>query len=149
MDRNAKIKGEIRRFVLTTVVRDSRRGGNMNKRGLSLVEVQEIPKESLILLSGPPGAGKSTFCHQVVLNNIAAERPIIFVTTEQSPSSVLGCLKEKWMGEPAPGVLNFVDAFTDTVGLTCTPRSDTVCATCADLNSLSMATTKLQEKIGQ
>jgi predicted hydrocarbon binding protein/KaiC/GvpD/RAD55 family RecA-like ATPase len=121
----------------------------MEKRGLSLAEMQEIPKESLILLAGPPGAGKSTFCHQTVLNSVAAERPIIFVTTEQSPTSILGRLKEKGMGEPRPETLSFVDAFTETVGLTCIPRSDTVCANCADLNSLSMATTKLQEKMGQ
>ena len=121
----------------------------MEKRGLSLAEIQEIPKESLILLSGPPGAGKSTFCHRTVLNSVAAERPIIFVTTEQSPSNILGRLKEKGMGEPRPETLSFIDAFTETVGLTCIPRSDTVCANCADLNSLSMATTKLQERMGQ
>jgi|GEM_PF-643643 len=121
----------------------------MEKRGWSLAEIQEVPKESLILLSGPPGAGKSTFCHQMVLNGIATERPIIFVTTEQTPSVIIKLLREKGMGEPTPATLSFVDAFTDTVGLTCTPRSDTVCATCADLNSLSMATTKLQERIGQ
>ena len=121
----------------------------MEKRRLSLRELQEVPKNSLILLAGPPGAGKSTFCHQMVLNGIATERPVIFVTTEQSPSVVMGLLREKGMGEPTPTALSFVDAFTDTVGLTCTPRSDTVCADCADLNSLSMATTKLQEKIGQ
>ena len=89
----------------------------MEKRGLSLAEIQEVPKESLTLLVGPPGVGKSTFCHQVVLNSIASERPIIFVTTEQSPSGVTGLLKEKGMGESIPGALSFVDAFTETVGL--------------------------------
>ena len=121
----------------------------MDKRRLSLAEIQEVPKNNLILLAGPPGAGKSTFCHQIVLNGIAIERPVIFVTTEQSPSEVTALLREKGMGEPTPAALSFVDAFTDTVGLTCTPRSDTVCANCADLNSLSMATIKLQERIGQ
>jgi len=121
----------------------------MEKRGLSLTQIQEVPKESLILLSGPPGAGKSTFCHQMVLNGIAAERPIIFITTEQSPSAVVGLLREKGMGESIPGALSFVDAFTETVGLSCTPRLDTVCANCADLNSLSIATTRLQERMGQ
>jgi predicted hydrocarbon binding protein/KaiC/GvpD/RAD55 family RecA-like ATPase len=122
---------------------------DMEKRGLSLADIQEVPKESLILLSGPPGAGKSTFCHQMVLNNIAAERAVIFVTTEQSPSGVTGLLSEKGMGESTPGALSFVDAFTETVGLTCTPRSDTVCANCADLNSLSIAITKLRDRTGK
>ena len=121
----------------------------MEKRRLSITEIQEVPKENLVLLVGPPGAGKSTFCYQVVLNSIAIERPIIFVTTEQRPSVIIKLLREKGMGKPTPAALSFVDAFTDTVGLTCTPRSDTVCANCADLNSLSMATIKLQERIGQ
>ena len=121
----------------------------MDKKELSLTKIQEIPKESLILLSGPPGAGKSTFCHHTVLDGIASDRPVIFVTTERSPSAVTELLKDMGAGEPAPGALNFVDAFTETVGLTCTQRPDTVCANCSDLNSLSMATTTLQEKVGQ
>jgi predicted hydrocarbon binding protein/KaiC/GvpD/RAD55 family RecA-like ATPase len=121
----------------------------MDRRGSSLAKIQEVPRDSLTLLVGPPGAGKSTFCHHAVLDGIASERPVIFVTTERSPSGVTELLKERGIGEPPPGALSFVDAFTETVGLTCTQRSDTVCANCADLNSLSMATTKMQERIGQ
>jgi predicted hydrocarbon binding protein/KaiC/GvpD/RAD55 family RecA-like ATPase len=119
----------------------------MERKGLSLAQIQEIPKESLILLSGPPGAGKSTFCHHTVLDGIASDRPVIFITTERSPSGITELLRERGMGEQV--ALNFVDAFTETVGLTCTQRPDTVCANCSDLNSLSMATTTLQEKVGQ
>jgi len=121
----------------------------MEKRGLSLAEIQEVPNESLILLSGPPGAGKSTFCHQVVLNGLAMDRPVVYVTTEHGPSEVTDLLKERGVGEPAPGALNFVDAFGETVGATMPERPDTVNANCEDLNSISMAITKLQEKLGR
>ena len=119
----------------------------MEKRGLSLAEIQEVPKNNLILLAGPPGVGKSTFCHQVVIKSIADDRPVIFVTTERSSTDIIEILNERGMGEFRR--LNFVDAFTETVGLTCTQRPDTVCANCADLNSLSIAITKLQERVGR
>jgi len=121
----------------------------MEKRRVSLADIQEVPDNSLILLTGPPGAGKSTFCYQMVLNSIAAEGPVIFVTTEQNPSRIVGFLKEKGMGESSPGALNFVDAFGQTVGLAAPERPDTISANCVDLNSISMATTRLQERIGQ
>jgi CRP-like cAMP-binding protein/KaiC/GvpD/RAD55 family RecA-like ATPase len=121
----------------------------MEKRGLSLAEIQEIPRDSLTLVIGPPGAGKSAFCHQVVLNNIAENRPVIFVTTEQSPSGVAQLLAEKGIGDPKSEVLSFVDAFSQTVGVETLDRPDTICADCADLNSISIATTRLQERMGQ
>lgn len=121
----------------------------MEKRRVSLAEIQEVPKESLILVAGPPGAGKSTFCYQMVLNSIAAEGPVIFVATEQNPSRIVSFLKEKGMGESSPGALSFVDAFGQTVGLAVSERPDTIGANCVDLNSISMATTRLQERIGQ
>lgn len=111
---------------------------------MSLAQIQEAPEKGLILLAGAPGAGKSTFCHQVVLNSLAAYRPVIFVTTERSASEVVSLLREKGLGEPIPGALRFVDAFSETVGLTPKQRSDTVHANCADLNSLSITITKLQ-----
>ena len=114
---------------------------------MSVAKIQEVPDNSLILLSGPPGAGKSTFCHQVVAKSIAADRPVIFVTSERDPVEVIELLSERGMGSPVG--LNFVDAFTETVGLTTTERSDTVVANCADLNTLSIAITKLQQRTGQ
>ena len=116
---------------------------------MSLAEIQEAPDRGLILVAGPPGGGKSTFCHQVVLNSLAADRPVIFVTTERSASDIVSLLREKGLGEPTPGALSFVDAFTETVGLTTTQRSDAVQANCADLNSLSIAITRLQQRRGK
>jgi predicted hydrocarbon binding protein/KaiC/GvpD/RAD55 family RecA-like ATPase len=113
---------------------------------MSLAKIQEPPDKGLVLLAGVPGAGKSTFCQQVALNSIATDRPVIFVTSERSSVEVAELLSERGIGESVG--LSFVDAFTETVGLTCTSRPDTVCANCADLNSLSIAITKLQERTG-
>jgi KaiC/GvpD/RAD55 family RecA-like ATPase/predicted hydrocarbon binding protein len=124
-------------------------GGKVGKRGFSLSAVQDIPKESLILLSGPPGVGKSTFCHQAVLNGLAMEKPVVYVTTEHGPHEVIGLLKEKGLGEFPIGALSFIDAFTETVGVKTPVRSDTVGANCEDLNSISMAIAKLQDRIGR
>jgi predicted hydrocarbon binding protein/KaiC/GvpD/RAD55 family RecA-like ATPase len=116
---------------------------------MSLAEIQEVPKNSLILLSGPPGAGKSTFCHRAVLNGLAMDKPVIFVTTEKGPAEIVGLLRERGMGELAPAALSFVDAFDETVGVATPERPDTIHANCVDLNSISIATTRLQERMGQ
>jgi KaiC/GvpD/RAD55 family RecA-like ATPase/predicted hydrocarbon binding protein len=121
----------------------------MDKRGLSLAEIQDVPKGNLILLTGSPGAGKSTFCHQAVLNGLAMDRPVIYVTTEHGPSEVVDLLKVRGMGEFPSGALSFIDAFGETVGATSPERSDTLSANCEDLNSISMAIAKLQERIGR
>jgi len=116
---------------------------------MSLADIQEVPDNSLILLTGPPGAGKSTFCYQAVLSGLATDKPVIFVTTEHGPTEVIGLLQEEGMGEFPPRALNFVDVFGETVGLATAERPDTIGANCEDLNSMSMAVDKLQQKIGR
>jgi predicted hydrocarbon binding protein/KaiC/GvpD/RAD55 family RecA-like ATPase len=121
----------------------------MENRRASLAQITDTPVSSLILVTGPPGAGKSTFCHQVALNSLAIDRPVIFVTTEQRPAQVLNGLKERGLGQPTPEALSFVDAFSQTVGVAAPERPDTIHANCMDLNSISIAATRLQERMGQ
>jgi predicted hydrocarbon binding protein/KaiC/GvpD/RAD55 family RecA-like ATPase len=116
---------------------------------MSLAQIQEAPDKGLILLAGPPGAGKSAFCHQVVLNSVATDRPVIYVTTEQPASDVMSVLKERGLGEPMPGAVCFVDAFSETVGMDTPNRPDTTYASCMDLNSISIAATRLQKRMAQ
>jgi len=114
---------------------------------VSITQLQEIPSKSMILLVGPPGSGKSTFCQQAVLNCFTVDRSVIFVTTEHGPSEVINLLRERGLGELPSGMLSFVDAFGETVGAITPERQDTVVANCEDLTSISLAIAKLQEKI--
>jgi len=113
-----------------------------------LAQIREVPSKNMILLVGPPGSGKSTFCHQTVLSNIAI-KPIIYVTTESAPFKVEDTLRQSGLGEVLPHPLGFVDAFHETVGLPSTARSDTVNASSEDLTSLSIAISKLRERMDE
>ena len=116
---------------------------------VSLSQLQDVPSKNLILLVGPTGAGKSTFCHQVALRSMTVDRPIIFVTTEYGSSDAERALREKGLGEAEPGLLNFIDAYHETVGLSVPDRPDTLHAHCEDLSSIGIAISKLQEQAGK
>jgi len=115
---------------------------------VSLAQLHEVPVNNLILLAGPPGSGKTTFCHQVVLSSIEM-RPVIYVTTESAPSKVLNSLRQRGLGEALPHSLCFVDAFHETVGLPSLARPDTVNASSGDLTGLGIAISKQQESMGE
>lgn len=74
---------------------------------MSLAKIREAPQRSLMLLIGPPGAGKSTFCHQMILDSVAAGRSVLLVTTERSVPDIIGILSEKGLGKSTPEALSF------------------------------------------
>jgi predicted hydrocarbon binding protein/KaiC/GvpD/RAD55 family RecA-like ATPase len=115
----------------------------------SLSQLQEVPPENLILLVGPPGSGKSSFCEQTVLQSLTIETPIIYLTTESTPSKTEARLKERGLSEAQKGLLNYVDAYNETVGVSAPDRPDTAYADCNDLSSIDIAILKLQERIGR
>jgi predicted hydrocarbon binding protein/KaiC/GvpD/RAD55 family RecA-like ATPase len=116
---------------------------------VSLAQIQEIPAKNMILLVGPPGSGKSTFCQQALLQRLAADRPVIYVTTEYDPAEAVNNLRGIGLGEIEQGMLNFVDVYTETVGVSVTDRSDTVYADCNNLSSIDIAISKLESKINK
>jgi len=116
---------------------------------VSLTQIQEVPPKNMILLVGPPGSGKSTFCQQAILKGLAIDKPIIYVTTERGPSKAEAALKERGLAQVEPGLLSFVDAYNETVGVSVSDRPDTVYADCNDLSSVDIAISKLSERIGR
>jgi predicted hydrocarbon binding protein len=77
------------------------------------------------------------------------DKPVIYVTTEYGPSRAEAALKERGLGEIEPGLLYYIDAYNETVGLSVLDRPDTVNAHCEDLSSISIAISKLQERTGK
>ena len=75
------------------------------------------------------------------------DKPVIYVTTKYGSSDAERALKERGLREVEPSLLSFVDAYNETVGLSVSDRLDTVPADCANLSSLSIAISKLQERI--
>ncbi len=116
---------------------------------VSLSQLQEVPLRNMILLVGPPGTGKSAFCEQVILHSLAIDRSIIYVTTEYGPSEAERTLRERGLLEVEPGLLNFIDAYNETVGLPVPDRPDTARADCDDLSSIGVAISKTSDRIGR
>jgi predicted hydrocarbon binding protein/KaiC/GvpD/RAD55 family RecA-like ATPase len=114
---------------------------------VSISQLQDIPSENLILLVGPPGAGKSYFCEQAALQNLAVGKPTIYLTTDCDPAKTQTRLGEKGLGEIDPELLYFIDAYSETVGLSISDRPNITSADCSNLSSIGVALSKLQEQI--
>ena len=112
-----------------------------------IAEIQNIPHKKLVLVTGSPGAGKSTLSQQIALQNIASGLQVLYVITESTSDDLVHDLRARGLGETRPDSLAIVDAYTQTVGLACSAQSTTVCANCADLNSISMSVTKLRKRL--
>jgi len=115
---------------------------------VSIAQLQDIPPENMILLVGPPGAGKSYFCEQTALHRLAIGKPIIYLTTNCDPLKTQARLGEEGLGEIESGLLYFIDAYNETVGLSVSDRPNTAKADCGNLSSISIALSKLEEQIG-
>jgi predicted hydrocarbon binding protein len=89
------------------------------------------------------------FAEQVILHNLAMDKPIIHVTTECGSSEAEKSLKERGLGDIEPGLLNYVDAYNETVGVALSNRVDTVNADCNDLSSIDIAISRTQERLSK
>jgi len=116
---------------------------------VSVSQLQDIPFENMILVVGPPGAGKSYFCEQAALQRLAIGKPVIYLTTDCNSSKTQARLEEKGLGEIAPGLLYFIDAYSETVGLSVSDQHNTASADCASLSTIGIALSKLQERLGK
>ncbi|MCS7214429.1 MAG: KaiC domain-containing protein [Candidatus Calescibacterium sp.] len=62
--------------------------------GLDQILGGGIPEKSILVLEGGPGTGKTIFGLQFLIEGLASNEPGIFLTTDESPSRILGTLNQ-------------------------------------------------------
>jgi len=69
----------------------------------------------LFLLIGPPGVGKTIFCKQYAFNSLRNGNPVVYLSTEESPSMIVESMKKfEWNVNiyARTNKLRIIDAFS-------------------------------------
>jgi hypothetical protein len=77
------------------------------------------------------------------------DRPVIFLTTEYDPSRAEKLLREKGLDMIESGLLNFIDPYNETGGLSVSDRPNTIGANCGNLTTMGIAISKMQKRIAR
>ena len=104
-----------------------------------------FPKDSTILLVGPPGVGKSIFCEQVLNKGVEMKEKCIFVTFDTRPEAIRDSMAR--FGWRINGNLTFLDCFSWRIGSEC--NSVYAIDGLSDLNQLNMVFTDMLRDIGK
>jgi len=71
-----------------------------------------FPSASAILLVGPPGVGKSTFCQQFIMEGLLEDQPAIYITLDISPEEAKQSLERMGLQKEKEDDIRFVDAYS-------------------------------------
>ena len=115
----------------------------------ALIDLLDMPKGGFVLVTGLPGAGKSTFALRSQLHQLLDRGgDCVSIVTEQAPDSTrhyMAQLDTRFADrEKLP--LHFVDAYRGTVGI---KAEEGVEASCGDLNSISLGISQALKKSDQ
>lgn len=117
----------------------------------ALFEQKEFPKGRQILVTGPPGSGKTVFGLQFLINGaLHSDEPGVFVSFDDLPCHIrndmhsFGWNIQQLEEEFNPPLITMVDGFSARVGLT-TSEKFTIKA---NIDSLLMILTEILEETG-
>jgi len=77
------------------------------------------------------------------------DKSIIYVMTEYDQTEATKKLREMGLGEVEPSLLHFVDAYTETAGISVCDQPSTVYADCNSLSSIDIAISKVANRLGK
>ena len=75
------------------------------------------------------------------------DKSIIYVMTEYDQTEATKKLREMGLGEVEPSLLHFVDAYTETAGISVCDQPSTVYADCNSLSSIDIAISKVANRL--
>lgn len=67
--------------------------------------------KGLLLLTGPPGSGKTTLCKYFIANHLSKRRASIYISTDEEPSSLESSLR-KYRYSPRRHDLRIIDCYS-------------------------------------
>ncbi len=109
-----------------------------------------IPPKSSILLVGPPGCGKTTFCQQFIYSGLKNTLPAFYITLDSSPEDVSKSMEEfRWDLKPfmKQKKMYFLDAYSWKVGGGKENETIKVINGGLDINNITMTLADILDKI--
>jgi circadian clock protein KaiC len=109
-----------------------------------------IPPKSSILLVGPPGCGKTTFCQQFIYSGLKNTLPAFYITLDSSPEDVSKSMEEfRWDLKPfmKQKKMYFLDAYSWKVGGGKENETIKVINGGLDINNINMTLADILDKI--
>ena len=109
-----------------------------------------IPPRSTVLLVGPPGCGKTTFCQQFIYSGLKNTLPAFYITLDSSPEDVSKSMEEfRWDLKPfmKQKKMYFLDAYSWKVGGGKENETIKVISGGLDINNINMTLADILDKI--
>jgi KaiC/GvpD/RAD55 family RecA-like ATPase len=109
-----------------------------------------VPPKTTLLLIGPPGSGKTTFCQQFVYEGLKKTESAIYITLDSSPEDISNSMQQyKWDTKPfiKQKKFFFLDAYSWKVGGAKENEWKRVIHGGLDINALNLTISSILEKI--
>ena len=119
--------------------------------GLDKILGGGIPPNSTILLIGPPGCGKTTFCQQFIFSGLKNNKSVFYVTLDSSPDDVITSMAGLKMDVKPfmkKKLLYFLDAYSWKVGGGKDNENIKVINGGLDINNINLTLAEILDKIG-
>jgi predicted hydrocarbon binding protein/KaiC/GvpD/RAD55 family RecA-like ATPase len=118
---------------------------------MSVLDFYEVPLNTVVLLYGPPGSGKSTFCKDAATSRLRQHaEPIIYVTTELLPEEIIRYLSEKGLSETHLNEMWIVDGSQPIPSIASDNLNRRIVSVdCTDLTGMGVKLSELSATIGK